>query len=135
MYQYIRLRNESAGFRLVKLRAEARFYEASRTIAIVNALVIIIILIEVLIWDKNFISYYEFHYWLWFIHLNINVIIAWLFYLQEKPAWKRYYGNITTIYLILLHEGNKFNSKSKIIIQNTQSENTFEDGIIYKRNL
>jgi hypothetical protein len=102
-YQWIRLSHPPAGFRIVKLRAEARMLEASRTAMIAVILIAIpyaeyLSVVSVISADRTL-------YVINWIRLIVMLIVASFlcigFSLREKNAWKNYWGNIHTIYKIL----------------------------------
>ncbi len=96
-YQWIRLSNSEAGFRIVKLRAEARMFEATRTamfaIIIFSAAYLLLFplldLIEQVSWTKG-------------ITIIVLALIAAIGFRKcEIKAWDYYWGNVCIIYDIL----------------------------------
>lgn len=96
-YQWIRLSHPEAGYRIVKLRAEARMLEATRTA------MLIIIIISIL-------------YLLFFTFLDNTILVSWSrsvtviilaaisassFRRLETKLWVYYWGNIDIVYKIL----------------------------------
>jgi hypothetical protein len=98
-YQRIRLAHPPAGFRIVKLRAEARMFEATRTAMLA---VILLTLAYVLILAR--LSSYSTDSAFW-VRPLIGVFIASValygFHKCEGRAWDYYWGNICSIYNIL----------------------------------
>lgn len=101
-YQWIRLSHPAAGFRIIKLRAEARMLETTRTsmpVIIVLAIVYLCIVVILLISESNSIDKF-----LWMRPLTgvlISTVSFYGFRRRERIAWKNYYGNINIIYDIL----------------------------------
>lgn len=100
-YQRIRIAHPVAGFRIVKLRAEARMLEATRTAMVVIMIITVVYLgimlgqelrpnhtVSGIIWARSCIG------------LSIAVITCNKFRKYEGRAWKSYYGNIDSIYEI-----------------------------------
>ena len=103
MFQWIRLENEAAGFRLAKLRAEARMLETSWYGMVCILLFTIVILILRLILDRNkFIPCFQPSVLGWILRFFIPVVIVVAFWIREKRAWEYYYKNIEMIYNIML---------------------------------
>ncbi len=95
LYQCIRLKNESAGFRLVKLRAEAKFVDISRSFLFF--LLVIFCLFTLLHLNKLLIipNYDVANFLIKFSAMLLMIIGLKL---QEDKCWDRYYGNIVRIY-------------------------------------
>lgn len=101
MYQRIRIKNEAVGFRIVKLRAEARMLEASRSGMIY---IFFITLGYVLLGRLGYVSLLGQNTLFWIIKLSITVILAGAFWKGEKRAWNFYNGNVSKCYAILFEE-------------------------------
>jgi hypothetical protein len=108
MYQRIRIAHPAAGFRIVKLRAEARMLETTRTamiaIIILTIVYLCILLILGIMLILGYRSLYPIRNVMWvrsFIGLFIAGITLYCFYKREEKAWKNYYGNVNIIYEIL----------------------------------
>ncbi len=104
-YQWIRLAHAEAGFRIVKLRAEARMLEAIRTaFALSTPVAGLLLLAKLLDFDLLFI---EASTWrlsvLLFTSLVSTLVIYWRL---ERKAWDNYKGNISRIYKLLHDDEN-----------------------------
>jgi hypothetical protein len=98
-YQWIRLSHPAAGFRIVKLRAEARMLETSRTTVTFASVVVII---YELYSNKFEICILNNISWVRIIIILLTaILICFSFYYREKKAWENYWGNIQTIYKLL----------------------------------
>ena len=95
LYQCIRLKNESAGFRLVKLRAESKFIEVSRSFIVILFIIFLVISLLHLFKALNIPSYSLLSFSIKFCSMIIIIIGLRL---QEKIYWTRYYGNVLRIY-------------------------------------
>jgi len=102
-YQRIRLSHPAAGFRIVKLRAEARVLETSRT-AMIAVILISILYVEYmvvasLIWGKSVLGQMD---WIRvLVGLVVAVVLCVGLYLREEKAWDSYWENIRSIYNLL----------------------------------
>ena len=98
LYQCIRLKNEAAGFRLVKLRAEARFLDISRSmLCYIGGTFIVyntIIWLTKIDWPNQSIQFFIFK-------CIALIIMIFGFRHQEEKSWKRYYGNVVRLYPII----------------------------------
>lgn len=95
MYQQIRLKHAAAGFRIVKLRAEARMLETTRTAMAV------VVLIVVLHFLYSVAAHDPFDPAARSTEIAAGIIAAFLLLallISEKRAWDQYYGNIPAIY-------------------------------------
>lgn len=95
MYQRIRLKHAAAGFRIVKLRAEARMLETTRT---AMAVVFLIVVFHFL---HSVATHDPFNPTARSTEIAVGTIAAFLFlafFISEKRAWDQYYGNIPRIY-------------------------------------
>lgn len=101
-YQWIRLAHPPAGFRIVKLRAEARMFETARTAMIGVVVIAVVYVVAVLVfvgppcWPVNRA------FW---IRPLMGVLIATVsfcgFRKPEVKAWHSYCANICSVYDIL----------------------------------
>jgi len=101
-YQRIRLSHPAAGFRIIKLRAEARMFEATRTAMLAIIILTIVYLCILLILAIS--GSYSINKVLWLrplIGLLIATVSLYGFPKREEKAWENYYGNINIIYKIL----------------------------------
>jgi hypothetical protein len=101
-YQRIRLVHPPSGFRIVKLRAEARMFEATRTamVAIIILTIVYLCILLILAISES----YSINKVTWLrslIGLLIAMVSLYGFYKREEKAWENYYGNINIIYKIL----------------------------------
>jgi len=104
-YQWIRLSHPPAGFRIVKLRAEARMFETSRTamIAIILIAILYVVYFTVVsvisdVWTLGLINWVRL-----IVMLLVASILCVGFRRCEERAWEYYWANIDTIY-DLLHD-------------------------------
>lgn len=97
-YHRIRLKNEAAGFRIVKLRSEVRMLEASRT---GMCLIFVISTILLLLSKLSLITLSTQSNWIWLLKLLIPVMLALAFHKSLGPACDRYSGNIEKHYKIM----------------------------------
>jgi hypothetical protein len=104
-YQWIRLANPAAGFRIVKLRAEARMLETTRTALFLSAApIIVLILVKVTSVDvlRTEVSIVRLS-----ITLLLTLAAALVIWLKlERRAWANYRGNISSIYGVLHNEAD-----------------------------
>lgn len=98
MYHGIRIKSEAVGFRIVKLRAEARMLETSRT----GMVYIFVISLGLLLLSKlGLFPSFSQSPLAWGIKLCIPIILAVAFRKCERRTWNNYYGNIPKNYEIL----------------------------------
>ena len=98
MYQRIRFKNEAAGFRIAKLRAESRMLETSRS-GMVYILLIAIGLLHIS--RCGWISSFQPSSLEWALRICVPIVIALALRKRERPAWKNYYANVYSVYTIL----------------------------------
>lgn len=104
-YQWIRLTHPPAGFRIVKLRAEARMFEATRT-AMLALIILAFTYVLVLLIMALSSSSTDTVFWLRpLIGVLIAAVSLYGFRKCEGRAWDYYWGNICSIYKIL-HDPN-----------------------------
>lgn len=98
MYQRIRLRNEAAGFRIAKLRAEARMLETSRSGLVYILLIAVgILCVNWCGWIPSFQpSRFE-----RVLRIGVPIVIGSALWKREKPAWENYHVNVYSVYKIL----------------------------------
>ena len=104
MYHFVRLQNEGAGFRIVKLRAEARMLEVGRTVSIIMFLISLFLLLATKISLINIMDISAMG-WIGKATLPIALIISFLN--SERPAWGRYYDNVVRNYELIVKSGAK----------------------------
>lgn len=98
MYYSIRIKDEAVGFRIVKLRAEARMLETSRT----GMVYVFVISLGLLLLSRlGLVPLFSQPYLVWGIKLCIPIVLAVAFWKCERRAWNNYYGNIPKSYEIL----------------------------------
>ena len=119
-YQEIRIQDQAIGFRILKLRAEARMLEASRMAALIIAIMTICINIYFYVATKaHLISLQE--------TLKIGVLI-WIFFVfhrAEKKYWSKYCRNIRGCYLLLFEKKNDLRQKELQRMKNgSQTDHT-----------
>ena len=99
-YQRIRIAHPEAGFRIVKLRAEARMLEATRTamvaIMIITIIYLIIYIISLILENRLNVTCVR-----PFIGLFVAGITYYTFRKREVKVWDNYYANINVVYKIL----------------------------------
>jgi 8-oxo-dGTP pyrophosphatase MutT (NUDIX family) len=112
MYQKIRIENEAVGFRIVKLRAEARMLETSRTGMIYITLISLCLLLGQLVLSTSLKQSPV----IWGTKLCIPAVLAIAFRKCERRAWNNYFGNILANYEILFKTNvrNKNDELSKL---------------------
>jgi hypothetical protein len=98
MYNRIRIENEAVGFRITKLRAEARMLEASRVgmafVFVISAGLLLLHALALLpMIGQSTLG--------WGYKLGVPLILAVAFRRCERGAWNRYYDNVTNHYEIL----------------------------------
>lgn len=98
MYQCIRINYPQVGYRIVKLRAEAKMLEGART---GMCYIFLFALILFFCSKFNFYSCPISHDGIWFIKLVIPAVFAVSFRLSERPIWKKYYRTIPISYQLL----------------------------------
>ena len=112
-YQWIRLYNPDAGFRIAKLRAEARMLETTRT-----ALVIFILTFSVYWAYSSFVQVsiinQDTYLTRFLTGLAISLLIIIGFMINETKAWKNYWGSISTVYEILYNRYLLDSKKSRL---------------------
>lgn len=108
IYDLIRIKNEAAGFRILKRRAEARMLESSRVgMFYVSWISLGLILLNVLKQLPSFdISTLE-----WIIRVLIPIVLTLGFWKQEQRAWRGYYHNVINHYKILSTTNKRKTSK------------------------
>ena len=98
MYHSLRIKDEAVGFRIVKLRAEARMLETSRT----GMVYIFVISLGLLLLSKlGLFPSFSQSSLAWGAKLCISIILAVAFRRCERRMWKNYYRNIPENYEIL----------------------------------
>lgn len=98
-YQWIRLVHSSAGFRIVKLRAEARMFQATRTGMIAILGLTFVYIAGALLFLKPSLWPPEKAFWL---RPVVGLLIAgttfFRFETRERKAWNYYWKNINAVY-------------------------------------
>lgn len=105
-YQWIRLSHPPAGFRIVKLRAEARMLETSRTAMIAVILIIIFYSVYLKVESSSGRTQDMIVGIRLIVMLIVSSVLCFGFFLREKNAWKNYWGNIHSIYDLLHSTGD-----------------------------
>ncbi len=103
MQHKIRLKSESAGFRIVKLRAEARMLESS---AIAMFMTVGITLLLFSLFKLSLTEFYNQSYLTWFFKLIIPLVMAMSFQRLGKKAWDRYFGNVINHFEIIFEQAD-----------------------------
>lgn len=102
MYQRLRLQHPEAGFRVVKLRAEARLLEASRMgMLIVGGLVLVAWIFR----STNLVAGDSIPHSVWALRIVLPVLIGLVFLSRERAAWKTYRGNVKKIHSLIFDDG------------------------------
>lgn len=93
-FQKIRIMNETAGFRIAKLKAECRMLEATRTGVVFLSVIytILTILGRIKVFDNSIFNY---------LLLLIPLLIIVALHLSIKPALRRYIGSINDVHDVL----------------------------------
>jgi hypothetical protein len=98
MYNWIRIKDEVVGFRITKLRAEARMLEVSRSgliyITAIAAGLLALHKLAVLPMDGQSPLG-------WGVKLGVPLLMAIAFWKLERRAWEKYYGAVGSHYKIL----------------------------------
>ena len=107
MYQWIRLSHPTAGFRIVKLRAEARMFQATRTATIVVVVLAVAYVVVLLAFFSPSVWPLDRAFWL---RPLLGVLIAVLSFFGfgrcEEKAWNYYWGNVLVVYDALHDDKN-----------------------------
>jgi hypothetical protein len=108
MYDWIRIKNEAAGFHILKRRAEARMLESARVgMFYVSWIALGLVLLSVLkLLPTSSTSALE-----WTIKVAIPIILTFAFWKHERHAWQGYYSNTISNYKILSTTNKKAASK------------------------
>lgn len=98
-YHFLRAKRPEAGFRLVKLRAEARMLECTRT-----GMCVMVVLVPVIFVLGRFdiIEVSQIEPGSWLVKFLAPLVIAIGLFILERPAWERYYGGISAIYAVTI---------------------------------
>jgi hypothetical protein len=104
-YQWIRLAHPEAGYRIVKLRAEAKMLESIRSAFVLSSIVAIILLVATQL-DFSKLKNEAF-----ILPLTLMLITSFgsalvIYNRIEREAWNRYTGNIASIYQLLHDKDN-----------------------------
>jgi len=102
MYNRIRIENETVGFRVTKLRAEARMLETCRTgmvLAVVVALSLMLLEALAVLPTSGQSGP------VWAAKVGVPFILGAAFWKCERPAWEKYFGNIVSHYRLLCAKG------------------------------
>jgi hypothetical protein len=97
-YYEVRMRDELSGFRILKLRAEARMLESVIT---GSAIVLVIILADIIFLKGNVKAIVEFEN---IIRVSIPIIIIFSFQTMIKSAWEKYFESIETHHQLLFKD-------------------------------
>lgn len=99
MYQQVRLQHQASGFRLVKLRAEARMLGAARIGLWLAAAAIAVV------WGlaaSGAVQATPIGAGSWVLRLALPLAVSFAFLTAEPPAWRTYYGNIKSLYHLVI---------------------------------
>lgn len=102
-YQIIKLEHPVEGFRIVKLRADGRLLEASRS---GMWIAIVLMLITLVITDTKYTAVSC------LVRLGVPLVFSLAFIISEKRIWRQYYGNIDTLYTLIIEEGRPMTKSS-----------------------
>ncbi len=98
-FQKIRIMNETAGFRIAKLKAECRMLEATRTgvvfLSIIYGVLTLLDKINIFNTEYNHNDFYN------YLLLLIPILIVVALQLSIKPAFNRYIGSINDVHDVL----------------------------------
>jgi len=102
MYQRIRLQHPESGFRIVKLRAEARFLEASRVGMLV---VCIVVLMAWAFRATDLVAGDSIPQSVWALRLGLPLLVGLAFLSRERGMWGVYRGNVKKLHSLIIDEG------------------------------
>jgi len=102
-YQIIKLEHPVEGFRIVKLLADGRLLEASRS---GMWIAIVLMLITLVITDTKYTAVSC------LVRLGVPLVFSLAFIISEKRIWRQYYGNIDTLYTLIIEEGRPMTKSS-----------------------
>ena len=108
MFQRLRIKNQEVGFRIVKLRAEAKMIECTRTaMGFVTLLVPVLFVLD----KKGLLVFADVSMAVWLAKLIVPMLIFVALFRLERGAWNRCFGNISTLYEIVcgLHKSDVAN--------------------------
>jgi hypothetical protein len=108
MNDLIRIKNEAAGFRILKRRAESRMLESSRVgMFYISWIALGLIFLNAL----KLLPSLNNSALVWTIKVIIPIILTFAFWKQERHAWQGYYDNTISHYKILSTANKKDISK------------------------
>lgn len=98
-YQRVRLLHPESGFRLVKLRAEARFLEAGRSgMYLAGAMSLAAWALR----ETRFVNGGDFPRGAWLLRVVVPVLVGALLQASEPQAWRRYRGNVRKLHHLVV---------------------------------
>ena len=101
MYQRVRLQHPESGFRIVKLRAEARLLEASRTgMWIVGGLALAAWVFR----GTQLVAGDSIPHSIWALRVGLPVLVGFVFLSRERGVWAAYRGNVETLHELIFGE-------------------------------
>jgi hypothetical protein len=102
MYQRVRLQHPESGFRVVKLRAEARLLEASRAgMFIVGGIALAAWVFS----GTELVAGDSIHRSRWVLRVVIPVLVGIVFLMRESGVWRTYRGNVEKLHSLIIDEG------------------------------
>lgn len=102
MFQRVRLQHPESGFRLVKLRAEARLLEASRTgMFLVGGLALLAWVFR----GTDLVAGDSLPHSIWILRVGLPVLVGFVFLRPERGVWKAYRGNVKKLHSLIFDEG------------------------------
>jgi hypothetical protein len=102
MYQRVRLQHPESGFRIVKLRAEARLLEASRTgMFLVAGLTLAVWMF----YRTELIRGVSLPHSVWALRVAVPALIGLIFLKTEPSVWRAYRGNVEALHSLIIDEG------------------------------
>lgn len=103
-YNRIRMENEAIGFRITKLRAEARMLETLRT----GMTFVFLIGVSLLLLNQlAFLPITDQSVLVWAIRLGIPLVLAIAFWRCERRGWRNFYGNVNSHYGLVLEKAEE----------------------------
>lgn len=102
MYQRVRLQHPESGFRIVKLRAEARLLEASRTgMLMVGGLALAAWAFR----GTQLVAGDSISHGIWALRVGLPVLVGVVFLRRERGIWRTYRGNVEKLHSLIIGDG------------------------------
>lgn len=111
-FQRIRLQHPEAGYRIVKLRAEAKLLSSSRTGMLITS---ILALFAWIFHKTEEVSSLSIPHYSWSLRIGLPLLLGIIFYGREKRWWGHYCGNVKKLHKLIIEDGYP---RKEIIPQN-----------------